>query len=100
MPSKLYSRGLDTPPVYRRSASVAAQRLEQRGPQHPRRIAQLVAHDGGQKLIVENVLSHARSAFGVEHLEMRDPSSEHDDVGVQDIDDVGEAAAERFQHFI
>ena len=53
-----------------------------------------MTHDRRAELIIEDVAGHRRATGRVEHVQVREPASEDDDVRVENVDDVGERTAE------
>src|SRR5690606_14696097 len=61
------------------------------------RVAELVAQDGCEQLVVEDVAGDALSSLVIEAIQVGNAAAQHDGRRVEDVDDVGEAAPERLE---
>src|SRR6266536_6144341 len=78
----------------RSASSVSLGPIEQRRPEHTRRISKQVPENGCVELVVEYVRADARHSFRIKQIQVRDPPSEDDGAGIEDVDHIGEAPAE------
>src|SRR5438477_716645 len=67
---------------------------QQRGPDDAGRVAEPVRYDRRPELVVEDVARDRGAPAVVQRLQLREPATEHHDVGIEDVDHVRERTAE------